>query len=99
MISVLAFLRIAYDSVCRRKIYNERWHNVLRALPVLFYYPMMEILTNGQTVGKKIMGIRVITLEGGQASISQYLFRWMFRTADFPIWIFFAIFSGATALV
>ena len=78
------------------KIYNELdWHNVIRALPVLVYYPLLEILTNGQTVGKKIMGIRVITLEGGKASISQYLLRWMFRTADFPIWIFFAIFNGA----
>ena len=78
------------------KNYNELdWHNVIRALPVLVYYPMLEILTNGQTVGKKIMGIRVITLEGGQASISQYLLRWMFRTADFPVWIFFAIFNGA----
>jgi uncharacterized RDD family membrane protein YckC len=71
------------------------WRTMLRGLPVLAYYPAMEILTNGQTVGKKIMGIRVITLEGGQASISQYLLRWMFRLADFPLWIFAAIFSGS----
>ena len=37
------------------------------------------------------MGIRVITLEGGQASLSQYLLRWVFRLADFPVWIFGAI--------
>lgn len=70
------------------------WRTVLRSLPLLIYYPAMEILTNGQTIGKKIMGIRVITLEGGQASVSQYLLRWMFRTADFPLWIFVAIWSG-----
>jgi uncharacterized RDD family membrane protein YckC len=78
------------------KIFDEfNWRNVLRALPVLAYYPMMEILTNGQTVGKKVLGIRVITLEGGQASISQYLLRWISRTIDFPTWIFVAIYSGA----
>ncbi|MDP4131941.1 MAG: RDD family protein, partial [Bacteroidota bacterium] len=50
---------------------------------------------NGQTVGKKLLGIRIITLEGGQATVSQYLLRWLFRTVDFPLWIFFAIFTGA----
>jgi uncharacterized RDD family membrane protein YckC len=78
------------------RIYPESdWRNILRVLPVLTYYPVMEILTNGQTVGKKILGIRVITLEGGQASVSQYLLRWMFRIADFPVWIFYAISDGA----
>jgi uncharacterized RDD family membrane protein YckC len=73
---------------------SGQWIMTITSLPILIYYPVMEILTNGQTIGKKILGIRVITLEGGQASISQYLLRWMFRTADFPIWIFFAIFQG-----
>jgi uncharacterized RDD family membrane protein YckC len=77
-----------------RSMEGNQWIWVLRRLPVLLYYPILEILTNGQTIGKKIMGIRVITLEGGQASISQYLLRWMFRTADFPIWIFYAIWSA-----
>ena len=72
---------------------------ILSGFPVLFYYPVMEILTNGQTIGKKIMGIRVITLEGGQASVSQYLLRWIFRPVDFPLWIFVAIWSRRSALV
>jgi uncharacterized RDD family membrane protein YckC len=77
------------------KIANKEWVWVLLGLPVLLYYPAMEILTNGQTVGKKLLGIRVITLEGGQASVSQYILRWLFRTVDFPIWIFPAIFTNA----
>ncbi len=71
------------------------WRNVLRGLPMLLYYPVLEITTNGQTVGKILMGIRVITLEGGQASISQYIIRWLFRLADFPVWIFAAIAGGS----
>jgi uncharacterized RDD family membrane protein YckC len=71
------------------------WLYVLVGIPVLLYYPVMEILTNGQTIGKKILGIRVIGLEGGQASVSQYMLRWMFRMIDFPSWIFLAIWQGA----
>jgi len=74
---------------------NREWLNVIIGIPVLIYFPLLEILTNGQTVGKKLMGIRVITLEGGQASISQYLLRWAFRLADFPVWIFAEIYGGA----
>jgi uncharacterized RDD family membrane protein YckC len=79
----------------QKSITDNEWLRILIGIPVLVYYPVMEILTNGQTVGKKIQGIRVITGDGGQASISQYLLRWMFRLADFPIWIFAEIYSGA----
>ncbi|HEY4966285.1 MAG TPA: RDD family protein, partial [Puia sp.] len=79
----------------QRENRDNVWLSVLLGIPVLLYYPVMEILTNGQTVGKKIMGIRVIRLEGGQASVSQYFLRWMFRTIDFPTWIFLAIWQGA----
>ena len=96
-------LMFLYGLVCEKlfgflpekKAANTEWLVVLIGLPVLFYYPLMEILTNGQTVGKRLLGIRVITLEGGQATVSQYLLRWVFRTADFPVWIFAAIFTGA----
>jgi uncharacterized RDD family membrane protein YckC len=73
---------------------SKLWLRVLIALPALIYFPALEILTNGQTIGKRIMGIRVINAEGGQASISQYILRWLFRLADFPLWIFAEIYSG-----
>jgi uncharacterized RDD family membrane protein YckC len=83
------------DFLPRQKLSGDQWLYILIGFPVLFYYPVMEILTNGQTIGKKILGIRVITLEGGQASISQYIIRWVFRLADFPVWIFGAIANGS----
>jgi len=70
------------------------WLNELIWIPILIYFPGMELLTNGQTIGKKLMGIRVITLEGGQATVSQYLIRWMFLLVDFPLWIFPMIYAG-----
>lgn len=82
------------ESRLRQENTDNTWLTVLIGIPVLLYFPLMEIMTNGQTIGKKIMGIRVIRLEGGQASVSQYILRWMFRTVDFPTWIFWAIWQG-----
>ncbi len=56
---------------------------VLLALPVVFYNLASELLLNGQSVGKKVMGIKVISLSGEQPSFSQYLTRWVFRLVDF----------------
>ena len=40
---------------------------------------------NGQTVGKKVLKIKVISLDGGQPSFGQYLMRWIFRIVDFGV--------------
>lgn len=44
-------------------------------LPVLFYSVLMEYLLKGQTVGKLAMGIRVIKLNGENATLSDYAMR------------------------
>jgi uncharacterized RDD family membrane protein YckC len=62
--------------------WGGEWIVVLYLLPYFFYHLVMEFTLNGQSIGKKAMSIRVITLEGGQPSFSQYLIRWMFRLID-----------------
>ncbi|GAA3942023.1 hypothetical protein GO495_08760 [Chitinophaga oryziterrae] len=57
-------------------------------LPFTFYFLALEILMNGQTPGKKMMGIRVRNMNGGKPSISQHLIRWLFRAIETP-WIVF----------
>src|ERR1700754_1898094 len=64
---------------------------LLLGLPALLYHLLCEILMNGQSVGKRAMGIKVISADGGQPTISQYLIRWTFRLIDFPIWLLPAI--------
>lgn len=49
----------------------------LIVLPLFFYHFISEMLMNGQSVGKKIVGIRVVNRGGHAASISQYLLRWI----------------------
>lgn len=52
-------------------------------LPVVFYDLLSETLLNGQSLGKRVRGIKVMSLSGQQASFSQYLIRWVFRLIDF----------------
>ena len=58
---------------------------VLLALPFIFYNLASELLLDGQSVGKKVMGIKVISLNGEQPSFLQYLNRWVFRLVDFTL--------------
>lgn len=54
-------------------------------VPVFLYYLICESTMNGQTIGKKIVGIRVVDEYGGRAGISQYIIRWLIRTGDLMI--------------
>jgi uncharacterized RDD family membrane protein YckC len=74
---------------------RPEWVIVLFGLPPLFYHLICEILMNGQSVGKKALGIKVITADGGQPTLSQYLIRWVFRLADLPVWILGAVSIGS----
>ena len=49
----------------------------------VFYDLVCELTMDGQTFGKKIMKIKVISLDGGQPTFGQYLMRWIFRVIDF----------------
>lgn len=56
---------------------------IIYMVVVVFYDLLFEILWNGQSIGKRIMKIRVISLDGSRPSIGQYLLRWLFRIVDF----------------
>lgn len=58
-------------------------------LPVNFYSLLSETFLNGQSVGKRVMGIKVVSLNGKQPSFGQYLIRWLFRLID--IWVSFFV--------
>jgi uncharacterized RDD family membrane protein YckC len=55
---------------------------IVYAVLYVFYDLLCEIFMNGQSVGKKVMKIRVISLDGAQPKISQYLLRWLFRIIE-----------------
>ena len=51
-------------------------------LPMLMYHLICEATMNGQSFGKRIMGIRVVNENGGQPGIGQLTVRWLIRTSD-----------------
>jgi len=69
---------------------------LLLSLPLLLYHPVMEITMNGQSIGKKITGIRVVNERGGRPSISQFLIRWLLRVSDLWIAILLIIVASAS---
>lgn len=55
---------------------------VLFFLPYMFYSLTLESILEGQTFGKRIMKIKVVKIDGYQASFGDYLIRWLFRIID-----------------
>jgi len=65
-------------------------------LPVVLFYSLaLEILNNGQSWGKKAMGICVVKINGTKCSAGDYLIRWAFRLVD----IYFSLGSVASLLI
>jgi len=49
----------------------------------VFYDLVCEITMDGQSLGKKVLKIKVISIDGTQPTFGQYIFRWLFRIIDF----------------
>lgn len=62
-------------------------------LPLMFYSLISEIALQGQSLGKKVLKIKVVKTDGSQPTVFNYFIRWIFRLID----IF--LLNGAVALV
>lgn len=67
------------------------------SLPMLLYSLLTELWMNGQTIGKKILGIRVISLEGGEPTLGQYILRWITKFYEWPFLFGYIMFSQQSA--
>ncbi len=63
------------------------------SIPMLLYSLFTELWMNGQTVGKKLMAIRVISLEGGEPTLGQYILRWITKFFEWPFLFGYIFFS------
>jgi len=79
---VLRFTVGAFDNM-------DQWSqiaiNTLLGFPVMFYTLVLESFLQGQTLGKRVLNIRVVKIDGYQASISDYVVRWLFLIVDIYI--------------
>ena len=64
---------------------------------VLLYPLVLEILLNGQTIGKLIMKIRVVRLDGNRANNFDYFLRWVIGIVE--IYLFFGMIALITAII
>ena len=69
------------------------------SLPMLLYSLVTEVMMHGQTIGKKLMNIRVISLDGGEPELSQYLVRWMFKAYEWPFFFGYTVLSRVSLIV
>ncbi|MGY6648980.1 RDD family protein [Wenyingzhuangia sp. IMCC45574] len=51
-------------------------------IPVIFYTIVLETLLGGQTVGKKIVQLKVLKVDGYQTGFVDFFIRWVMRIVD-----------------
>ena len=66
---------------------NERvvYYVCVFMLPTILYHPLMEIFHHGQSVGKQVMGIRVVQEDGTTPTVSSYLLRFILSPVEIEL--------------
>lgn len=82
----LGYLLDGLDGWSVRAVY------LILTFPVYIYPLVLESLMEGQTPGKKLMKIKVVKIDGYQASFADYMIRWVFRIVDIS-------FAGVVGLI
>lgn len=79
---------VALSDIFQTDDWTRRGILGLITLPALFYSVLCDIIFGGQTIGKMILKIKVVRLDGTPTQWYNLLVRWMLRIVD--IWLFFA---------
>ncbi len=65
----------------------DRWSEIALSImlssPVILYSLYTEALMGGQTIGKKLLKIKVISIDGFKPDFTDHLIRWFLRLVDF----------------
>ena len=79
MIFVVLFLG---DTFSGSPIYFPTATFIILYLPFFFYDLLCEIFLNGQSMGKKILKIKVVKIDGSQPGLGSYFLRWLLKQID-----------------
>ena len=87
---VYSYLTMAIWIEVKLKI-DDPWVVIITLLIWLFYTPFMELMNQGQTLGKKVMKMRVVKADGSRPSLGAYIMRWMLFLVDGPLTSFMGL--------
>lgn len=91
---------ILYDAIGLENGMSSMGIDILvTSMPMLFYSLLTEMLMNGQTIGKKLMQIRVVSLEGGEPTAGQFLIRWITKFFEWPFVFGYVVTYGVYAYI
>lgn len=80
MLVGLSVLRLGFTA---SGLMAPTYFNYFILLPILFFYHLFfEIMLDGQSPGKKLLGLKVVKLTGTEPSLNDYLMRWALRPVD-----------------
>jgi uncharacterized RDD family membrane protein YckC len=88
---ILLFVVIA--ALTKWDLFDSMATILILSLPIMFYDLACEVFFQGKSFGKMIMKIKVVKVDGTQASFGAYLLRWLLRIIDTRL------FGGAIALI
>ncbi|MCZ2459069.1 MAG: RDD family protein [Chitinophagales bacterium] len=74
--------------------YNFSFLRLIFMVPAFVYHLVCEITMKGQSIGKKVMGIRVVSETGSKPSVSQFIIRWLLRVSDYALILLIFIFAA-----
>ncbi|WP_159947569.1 RDD family protein [Polaribacter septentrionalilitoris] len=72
--------------------------DILIFLPITFYSLYTEILMDGQTVGKRLLHLKVVNEDGFKPSITDYVIRWFLRIVDFNLFILLYVYIASLGM-
>jgi uncharacterized RDD family membrane protein YckC len=93
---IMAFVGIIFSfSVMVDSINSGIIEELFLTLWFGFFSLFSELIGNGQSIGKRVMGIKIIKINGGELSFEDYFSRWSMRLID----IYFSLGTIATILI
>ncbi|KGL63483.1 RDD family protein [Polaribacter sp. Hel1_85] len=78
--------------------WSVRAIDVMIFLPVTFYSLYTELLLGGQTIGKKLLQLKVINIEGFKPSTTDFVIRWFLRVVDFNLFMLLFVYVSSLGL-
>jgi uncharacterized RDD family membrane protein YckC len=87
-----------FDTAVGGDSWSLRAIDVMVFLPVTFYSLYTELLLGGQTVGKKLLHLKVINTDGFKPSTTDFVIRWFLRIVDFNLFMLLFIYVSSLGL-